>query len=211
VGGGAPAPGPPANAAPGPCGGEWGGAIAPAAIRFGMVGTVVMPTVGTFNFSTPGGIASPQLSDAIAPLVGDLPGWRAQSHGTATGPTSFCGSPSTCNAEIHFSVIAPGKVGVAYFIGNGNNFGSGGAPIGGVATFAQAAGFTQQSGSALVSFADPTNAVLAIGDASGTIAIGGTFTTLDEVHLASGKVRIRGTASSVDVGGIPGIIGWERW
>ena len=88
--------------------------------------------------------------------------------------------------------------GVTYFVNQGNNFGSG-PEIQGIATFAQSPGFTQQAGSAFVSFADPTNAVLAKGDASGTLAIGGTFTTLDQVNL-SNNVRIRGTASSVDVG-----------
>ena len=126
-------------------------AIGTTSLRYGMTGTVNMPTIGTFTMSTPGGISNPSQSNAVGLLTGQIGRIQASPNfGTisptpnvtyvASGSANAC--PDGCFANIEFNTIAPGKIGVVYAFGDGQNFDNGNdinnVEVTGIATFAQA-------------------------------------------------------------------------
>jgi hypothetical protein len=206
-------------------------AIGPTALYYGLAGSVFMPNAGTFDFSTKGGTGDPTQSGAFGPLTGDSGRQRANNgpvtytpitpiiSTTPIGIANPC--PHGCNAEISFSNIFLGKVGVTYFIGDSQRFGGGdeNLEIQGIATFAQGSdSLTSPSPTGIVSFVDTIGVteVAKTGAASGILENTANGLALKEAIVTSGVpastlTRIRGSAVAVDIGSVPGIISWERW
>lgn len=203
---------------PGTFSGNVAVAIGPTTLYYGMAGAAVMPGVGTFNFSTAGGLTDPKQSGVFGPLTGEYQRLQANPFSMTVTPTgagaiSFCGA--TCYAEIEFNVIFLQKIGATYSISNSQILGGSSPQINGIATFAPAVGAPTASPSptGIVSFADTINGAETVvtGPASGVVENVPNGVALKQADLTSGESRIRGTATVTNMGSVPGLISWERW
>ena len=127
-------------------GGQVAVAVGTTSLRYGMTGTVVMPVEGTFTMTTPGGLANPSQSGAIGLLSGQIARIQSSPNFGTNSPTpnvAYAGianaCPDGCYANMEFNIIAPGKIGVTYAFGDGQNFDNGNSnvEVTGIATFAQ--------------------------------------------------------------------------
>jgi hypothetical protein len=187
-------------------------AIGTTALHYGMIGTVAMPTVGTFNMSTPGGVTNPSQSFAVGAISGEVA--RIQTTGSVTYSGTANACPNTCYAIMEFNTIAPGKIATIYRLGDGQYFDNGNFPeVEGIATFAQSGTASLTPSAGFVSFIDTFGGttLASTGPAKGTLQITNGVSALQSVVMDTGPTRTQNGATSTDVGSVPGILGWERW
>ena len=199
-------------------------AVGTTSLRYGMIGTVNMPTIGTFTMSTPGGITNPTQSGAIGVLSGQIARIQSSPGFGTNGPApnvTYVGSanacPDGCYANMIFDIIAPGKVAVVYAFGNGQNFDNSNSNRRGHRHRHICAERKPDRAVAVRRLRVVYRSHMArldmrsTGAASGTLQVTANGPALQSVHQDVGTIRTQVTAVSADVGSVPGILGWERW